>query len=212
MRQTKKTCPERGRGKGKVVIVSGPSGVGKSTICREVAKRLNIYLSVSVTTRPRGPGETHGRDYWFISEQEFAERIRQGMLLEYAEVFGHLYGTPKDKVEQQLMAGKTVILEIDVQGAKQVKAIYPDAITIFILPTTQKELARRILAKRLTDRARDQAVVAEKRLEEAGAEIAAAWQYYENMVINEDLQQAVNEVVQIIQGALITEGSRHKYP
>lgn len=195
------------RKKGKVVIVSGPSGVGKSTICREVAKRLNIYLSVSVTTRPRGPGETHGRDYWFISEQEFAEQIKAGLLLEYAEVFGHLYGTPKDKVDEQLMAGKTVILEIDVQGAKQVKTIYPDAVMIFILPTTQKELARRILAKRLTGRGRDEAQVAEERLEEAGAEIAAAWQYYQHMVINEDLQEAVKEVVQIIQGTSLNDRS-----
>jgi len=194
--------------KGKVVIVSGPSGVGKSTICRQVVKRLNnAYLSVSVTTRPRGPGETHGQDYWFISEQEFAERIRQGLLLEYAEVFGHLYGTPKDKVDQQLSAGKTVILEIDIQGAKQVKTIYPDAIMIFILPTTQKELARRILAKRLTDRGRDETQVAEERLEEAGAEIAAAWQYYQHMVINEDLQEAVKEVVQIIQGTSLNDRS-----
>jgi len=213
MRATKKTCPERSRGKGKVVIVSGPSGVGKSTICREVAKRLNnIYLSVSVTTRPRSQGETHGQDYWFISEQEFAERINKGLLLEYAEVFGHLYGTPKDKVDQQLMAGKTVILEIDVQGAKQAKTIYPDAIMIFILPTTQKELAKRILAKRLTDRGRDEAEVAEERLEEAGAEIAAAWQYYQHLVINDDLQQAVKEVVQIIQETSLSERSADENP
>lgn len=181
---------------GKVVIVSGPSGVGKSTICREVARRLsNIYLSVSVTTRPRSQGETHGKDYWFVSEQEFAERINKGLLLEYAEVFDHLYGTPKDKVEDALQAGKTVILEIDVQGARQAKMIYPDAIMIFILPPSAK-----VLAERMGRRGREDTGQAEERLSEASSEIAAAWQYYEYMVINEDLQQAVKEVVQIIQG------------
>jgi len=196
------------QGKGKLVIVSGPSGVGKSTICREVAKRLNnIYLSVSVTTRPRGPGETHGQDYWFISEQEFAERIRQGLLLEYAEVFGHLYGTPKDKVDEAVKAGKTVILEIDVQGAKQAKTIYPDAVMIFILPPSAK-----VLADRMGRRGREDTEEAEERLDGASSEIAAAWQYYQHLVINEDLQQAVKEVVQIIQGTSLSERSADENP
>jgi len=183
--------------KGKVVVVSGPSGVGKSTICKEVARQLNnVCLSVSVTTRPRGQGETHGKDYWFISEREFQERINKGLLLEHAEVFGHLYGTPKDKVEEVLNAGKTVILEIDVQGAKQAKMVYPDAVMIFILPPSAK-----VLAERMDRRGREGTEQAEERLGEASSEIAAAWQYYEHMVVNEDLQQAVKEVAQIIQGA-----------
>jgi guanylate kinase len=184
------------RKKGKVVIISGPSGVGKSTICKQAVQQLDsAYTSISVTTRPRGPSETQGRDYWFISEQQFQQRIDNGQLLEYAEVFGHLYGTPKDKVEDALREGKTVILEIDVQGAKQAKAIYPDAIMIFILPPSAKTLA-----ERLDHRGRENAEKAEQRLGGASNEIAAAWQYYEHMVINEDLQQAVTEVVQIIQG------------
>jgi guanylate kinase len=180
--------------KGKVVIVSGPSGVGKSTICKDVVKRLNnVDLSVSVTTRPRSETEMDGDDYWFISEEEFQERINKGLMLEYAEVFGHLYGTPKDKVDELLQRGRTVILEIDVQGAKQAKAIFPDALMIFILPPSAKTLA-----ERMNSRGREGAEAAEERLNGAGAEIAAAWQYYEHMVINEDLQQAVNECVQII--------------
>ncbi len=180
---------------GKVVIVSGPSGVGKSTICKEVAKRLNnVYLSVSVTTRPRSQAETDGQDYWFISENEFQQRINKGLLLEYAEVFGHLYGTPKDKVEEVLRSGRSVILEIDVQGAKQVKRIYKDAVMIFIFPPNQRELAERMKL-----RGREDLQSAEERLEGASGEIAAAWQYYKHMVINDDLQQAVNEVVEIIQ-------------
>jgi guanylate kinase len=180
---------------GKVVIVSGPSGVGKSTICKEVAKRVNsVYLSVSVTTRPRSQAEVDGQDYWFISENEFQQLINKGLLLEHAEVFGHLYGTPKDKVEEALQRGSSVILEIDVQGAKQVKRTYKDAVMIFIFPPSQRELAERMKL-----RGREDVQSAEERLEGASGEIAAAWQYYKHMVINDDLQQAVNEVMEIIQ-------------
>ncbi|HEW79389.1 MAG TPA: guanylate kinase [Phycisphaerales bacterium] len=182
---------------GKVVIVSGPSGVGKSTICAETAKRLNnVYLSVSVTTRPKAETEVDGREYWFISKEQFQERINNGSLLEYAEVFGHFYGTPKDKIDEALRAGKTVILEIDVAGAQQAKAVYPDAEMIFILPPTHGELA-----ERMNNRGREDIETAEKRLDRADSEIAAAWQYYEHMVINDDLEQAVSEVLQIIQGS-----------
>ncbi|MHC4727001.1 MAG: guanylate kinase [Planctomycetota bacterium] len=181
--------------KGKVIIVSGPSGVGKSTICTEVVKQHdNIYLSVSVTTRPKSKVEVDGQDYWFISEQEFQERIDKGLLLEHAEVFGHLYGTPKDKVEEAIREGKNVILEIDVQGARQAQAIFPDAVLIFILPPTEKDLV-----ERMDNRGREAAEAAEKRLNGAGSEIAAAWQYYKHMVINEDLQQAVDECLKIIE-------------
>jgi len=183
------------KSKGKVVIMSGPSGVGKSTICKEVVKRLdNVYLSISVTTRPKSEAEVDGQDYWFISEQEFQERIDKGLLLEHAEVFGHLYGTPRDKVEEVVQAGKNVILEIDVQGAKQALLIFPDAVMIFVLPPTEKDLV-----KRMDNRGREAADAAEKRLSGASDEIAAAWQYYKHMIINEDLQQAVDECVQIIE-------------
>ena len=182
-------------GKGKVIIVSGPSGVGKSTICKEILKKLDyIYLSVSVTTRPKSEAEVDGQDYWFVSEGDFRERIEKDLLLEYAEVFGHFYGTPKDKVDEALQAGKVVILEIDVQGAIKAKAVYTDAVMIFILPPSAKDLA-----KRLNHRGREAGEVAEERLNGASDEIAAAWQYYEHMVINENLQQAVNECVQIIE-------------
>ena len=182
---------------GKVVIVSGPSGVGKSTICKEVVNRLNnVYLSISVTTRPRSESEIDGQDYWFISEQEFQEHVDKYLLLEHAKVFGHLYGTPKGKVEEAVQAGKIVILEIDVQGATQARMIFPDAVMIFILPPTEKALV-----DRMNSRGREDAEIAEKRLDGAGSEIAAAWQYYDHMVINEDLQQAVDECVQIIESA-----------
>jgi guanylate kinase len=183
---------------GIVIVISGPSGVGKSTICKEVAKRLNnAHLSISATTRPKGEGEVDGRDYYFISEQQFRKRINEGTLLEYAEVFGHLYGTPKDKVEEALRAGKTIILEIDVQGAKQVKAIYPAAVMIFILPPAQKDLA-----ERMSQRGREDVKTAEKRLNKAGDEIAAARQYYEHIVINDNLEQAIKKVEQIIKQSI----------
>ena len=176
------------------MIISGPSGVGKSTICRGILDRLDyVCLSVSATTRPKGKGEVDGGDYWFVAEDEFRRRINDGSLLEYAEVFGHLYGTPRNKAEEAMEAGKTVILEIDVQGARQVKARYPDAEMIFILPPSEKTLA-----ERLNGRGRDVAKVTEERLEGASAEIAAAWQYYEYMVINDDLNQAIDECVKII--------------
>jgi guanylate kinase len=160
-----------------------------------VVKRLdNVYLSVSVTTRPRAEAEVDGQDYWFVSQQQFRKRIDEGSLLEYAEVFGHLYGTPKDKVAEALQAGKNVILEIDVQGARQVKLVYPDAVMVFIFPPTEKDLAQRI-----KNRGREEMEAAEERLESASAEFAAAWQYYEHMVVNDDLEQAVKEVIQIIE-------------
>ena len=180
--------------KGKIVIISGPSGVGKSTICKEVVKRLdNVCLSISVTTRPMAEAEVDGQDYWFLSQQQFRKRINEGSLLEYAEVFGHLYGTPKDKVEVALGAGKTIILEIDVQGAREVKSVCPDAAMVFIFPPTEKELAQRI-----KNRGREGMEAAEERLEGADTEFAAAWQYYEHMVVNDDLEHAVKEVIQII--------------
>ncbi len=183
-------------GKSKIVIVSGPSGVGKSTICKELAARLdNVYLSVSTTTRPKSNGEENGRDYWFISEEEFRERLEKNLFLEHAKVFGHYYGTPKDKIDEAMQAGKVVILEIDVQGARQVKTVIPDATMIFILPPSSKDLA-----ERLNRRGREAGEAAEERLNGASDEIAAAWeQHYEHMVINEDLQQAINECVQIIE-------------
>lgn len=180
--------------KGKVIVVSGPSGVGKSTICKEVVNRLSdVQLSVSVTTRTKSESETDGKDYWFITREDFQKRIHQDLLLEYAEVFGNMYGTPRDKIDEAIKAGKSVILEIDVQGGKQAKDIYRDAVMIFILPPSQKELKQR-----MDGRGRENTEIAEERLNGASEEIAVAWQYYHHMVINDDLEMAIKEVVEII--------------
>jgi len=182
--------------KGKLVILSGPSGVGKSTISRELVRRLGACLSVSATTRPIGAGEEDGRDYRFLSREAFESMLDENQFIEYAEVFGNYYGTPRAPVEKALAEGRVVILEIDVQGGRQVQKLYPDAISIFILPPR-----REVLLKRLTDRARGESEQARRlRLEEADREIAAAFQYYDYQVVNDDLEQAIREVIDIIEG------------
>ena len=183
--------------RGKLIVISGPSGVGKSTITRQLIERLDdAWLSVSVTTRPQAVTERNGREYWFISREQFRERIEEGLLLEYAEVFGNFYGTPRDKTEEALNAGKTVILEIDVQGAKQVKAMYPQATMIFILPPSGQALA-----ERMTHRGRESGAVAARRLGGASSEIAAAEGVYDHRVTNDDLEQAIREIIRIVRGA-----------
>ena len=190
--------------RGKLIVLSGPSGVGKSTICKEVVKRTGAFLSVSTTTRAPGEGETDGKDYWFVSKDDFQQKIDDGDFLEHAEVFGNLYGTSRTTTEKALNDGKTVILEIDVQGGQDVQKLYPDAIMIFILPPSQSELV-----KRLSDRARgEDTQTATKRLSGASKEIAAAWKYYEYLVVNDDLEQAITETVQTIEGKGVKKHDR----
>ena len=181
---------------GKLVILSGPSGVGKSTICRQVVARLGAMLSVSATTRPQGAAEVDGQDYFFLSPQEFRRRLAEGEFLEYAEVFGNVYGTPRMPVQKAVAAGQVVILEIDVQGAMQVKAAMPEAVMIFILPPRPEELQRRIEARA---RGEDE-LTRKKRLDKAEAEIAIAMQHYDHFVVNDVLDKAVQDVIKIIQG------------
>lgn len=178
----------------KIVVVSGPSGVGKSTLCKEVANRTGAYLSISATTRTPGENETDGREYWFISKEEFERKIESDEFLEYAKVYDNWYGTPKDKVNQALAEGKTVLLEIDTQGGLSVKKRYPDAVMLFIMPPSHRELASRMEHR---GREKDDQT-ARKRLNNAGSEIAMAWQHYEHMVINADFETAVTEIIAIL--------------
>lgn len=186
--------------RGKLIIISGPSGVGKSTICKQLVARTDAHLSVSMTTRQPGPGELDGREYYFVSQDEFRRRIEDRAFLEYAEVFGNLYGTPRDRIEEALEAGRTVILEIDIQGGKQVKALYPQAVMVFILPPSDKTLSDRI-----SGRKRESSEIIARRLDRAASEIAAARQYYDNMVVNDDLEQAIEEIVQIVRKAPVAD-------
>lgn len=180
--------------KGKIAIVSGPSGVGKSTLCRAVAQRLNdCFLSVSMTTRPPGGGEAEGNDYLFVGRPQFEKEIRQGNLLEYAEIYGNLYGTPKPPVDRALEAGKTVLLEIDVQGGLQVMRHYPGALSIFVLPPDAEELVRRI-----TQRGREERRELGRRLSESHREIADGLREYRFTVINDEFETAVERIMSIL--------------
>jgi guanylate kinase len=180
--------------KGLLFILSGPSGVGKGTIRQEVMKdpSLNLWYSVSLTTRKQRPGEVNGREYWFVSEKEFEENLEKGNLLEHATFVEHHYGTPKDKEEEKRQAGINVFLEIDVKGAKQVMEKCPEAISIFLLPPSMTELEARIRG-----RCTEGEKVIEERLSRAKMEIGQA-KFYKYNVVNDFLDRATKEIQNII--------------
>ncbi|RMG07762.1 MAG: guanylate kinase, partial [Acidobacteria bacterium] len=134
--------------KGKLFIISSPSGGGKGTLIREILKIVpKVTLSVSFTTRPKRAGEEHGKDYFFISEPEFLNLIKKNAFLEYAKVHGHFYGTSREYVEEKLNAGQDVILEIDIQGARSIKKLPLETISIFIMPPSFQVLRERLIAR-----------------------------------------------------------------
>lgn len=135
------------KNKGLLIVISGPSGTGKGTICKELMSRNDFYLSVSATTRLPRKGEEQGINYYFLSKEDFIKKIAEGDFLEYAEVYENYYGTPKKKVLDTLDNGKDVILEIDIQGALKVKESYPHGVFIFILPPSMEELKKRIIGR-----------------------------------------------------------------
>jgi len=177
------------------VVFSAPSGAGKSTIVREVLRRKPVpgmELSISATTRPRRPGEEEGRDYYFLSEEEFESRRERGEFVEWAEVHGHLYGTLRRTVEEALEEGKVLLLEIDVQGARQIRRAFPESVSVFVAPPSLE-----VLEKRLRERGRDPEEDIERRLEAAPKELSEAG-YYDYIVVNEDLEEAVRAVEAIL--------------
>jgi len=182
-------------GPGRLIIVSGPSGAGKTTILREVFSRCpQLQSSVSATTRPPRPGEQDGEDYYFLSNEEFFRRRKNGEFLETFEVFGRgfWYGTLHSEVAPRLAAGQWVVLEIDVEGTLAVLRQYPQAITIFVRPESVEELERRL---RL--RGTESADVIERRLEVARRELAMVSKY-QYIVKNDSVDQAVQEIVDIL--------------
>ena len=178
--------------RGLLFIISGPSGAGKGTICQRLKEQGSIELSVSMTTRKPRPGEIDGKNYYFVSEEEFIETINRGGFLEYAKVYGNYYGTPKDIVLAQLEANKDVVLEIDIQGALQVKVSYPKGVFIFILPPSMAELR-----KRITGRGSESEADINLRLGETLKEVAYI-DRYDYCVINDEIEEAVQRVTDII--------------
>lgn len=178
--------------KGMLIVVSGPSGCGKGTVLAEILKSDKIFYSVSATTRSPRPGETDGVNYYFLTKEKFEKLIEEDGMLEYASYCGNYYGTPKKPVEDMLEKGKHVILEIEVQGAMKVMEKCPEAVFVFILPPSLKELERR-LNKRGTE-AED---IIKKRLSEAAGEIKQAHKY-NYAVINGELEKAVDDLKAII--------------
>lgn len=133
--------------KGLLIVISGPSGAGKGTICKEIIKRNDVWVSVSATTRTPRDGEVHGKSYFFLKKEEFLKKIEENDFFEYAEVYDNYYGTPKNEVMKKLDEGTDVILEIDIQGALNVKETYPEGVFIFILPPSMEELKKRIIGR-----------------------------------------------------------------
>jgi guanylate kinase len=181
--------------KGRLFVISGPSGTGKGTICKELIKDDKIRLSVSMTTRNPREGEVHGVSYYFATKEEFLQKIEAGGFLEYAEVFGNYYGTPKMEVLELLDEGIDVLLEIDVQGALQIKDVYPEAVLVFILPPSMEALRAR-----LTGRGTETQEVVERRLGEASKEISYV-RDYDYAVINDNLEEAIDNVKVVIKAS-----------
>lgn len=188
----KQTCGNQ-INKGVLVIVSGLSGAGKGTICKRLIEKYpDFELSVSATSRDPRPGEVHGREYFFVTKEEFEDKIENDQLLEYARYVDNYYGTPKQWVEEQMEAGKNVILEIELQGAFQVREKIERAVLIFIMPPSMEELERR-----LRGRGSETEEQIRKRLDRAEEELAFVDQY-DYVIVNEDVEKSVDMLYDIV--------------
>ena len=180
--------------RGLMLVLSSPSGAGKTTISREILSRdANLEMSVSATTRPKRPGEVEGRDYFFTAEEDFRLMVNRQELLEHATVFGHLYGTPRKPVEDAMAAGRDVLFDIDWQGTQQLReAAREDLVSVFILPPSMPELERR-----LKSRAQDSAEIVAQRMAKAADEMSH-WPEYDYIVVNRDVADSVARVEAIL--------------
>lgn len=192
---------------GNLYVVAAPSGAGKTTLVRLLLEsELDVQLSVSYTTRDPRPGETDGREYQFVDTAEFRAMIDRHEFLEWAEVHGNFYGTSKTWIADQLAAGRDVLLEIDWQGAQQVRSLFPEAIGVFILPPSMEELTRR-----LTGRGTDSAAVISRRLAAAQAEMRHVGEF-DYVIINDQLEQALDDLRAVVRASrlsLAAQRARH---
>jgi guanylate kinase len=180
-----------------VFVITGPSGVGKGTLIRLLRERVpELALSVSATTRPPRAGETQGEDYWFLSDEEFDRRIADGDFVEWAEYSGRRYGTLREELERHTSGGRPVVLEIEVQGARQVRRTLPEAVQIFIEPPSEDALRDRLIG-----RGTDDPEQVARRLRVAEEELQAAGEF-QHVVVNDRLDQAVDELARIVRGTL----------
>ncbi len=178
---------------GQLIVFTGPSGVGKGTLLRQLLKRHpDIQLSISATTRQPRPGEKHGKHYYFLSRPEFDALVNQDQLLEWAEFAGNYYGTPRHPLDSMISHGSVVILEIELEGARQVRKTLPEARQIFVLPPSLEELEARI-----RQRGQDSEVAIAKRLARAKVEIEAAIEF-DIQIVNDDLERAVQKLEQAV--------------
>jgi guanylate kinase len=185
------------RAVGKVFVITGPSGVGKGTLIERLLGRIpDLELSVSATTRPPRSGEVDGRDYHFLTPEEFERRVETGDFLEHATYSGHRYGTPREEVERRLEEGRSVVLEIEVQGARQVRDAMPEAVQIFIAPPDPKALRNRLQA-----RGTDSPEGIERRLRTAEIELEAQGEF-PHVVVNDQVQKAGSELEELVRDQL----------
>ncbi len=194
--------------RGLLVVISGPSGVGKGTVRKALFEMEghDLVYSISMTTRKPREGEVDGVDYFFVSNEEFERRIKEGQFLEYAKFVGQYYGTPKDKVDEQIEKGKEVVLEIEVQGATQVREKAKDGVFIFIAPPNREALYRRLLR-----RGTENLEAVQKRMDKADREFPLAHKY-DYIVVNDEVRNAADRIMAIIRAEHAkTERSIYKY-
>lgn len=191
--------------RGMMFVLSSPSGAGKTSIARRLLEQdSSIRLSVSVTTRPRRPGEAHGQDYAFVTQDVFSQMVAGGALLEHAKVFDHWYGTPREPVEMALSQGRDVLFDIDWQGTQQLERSAPqDLVRVFVLPPSMRDLELR-----LKTRAQDSADVQARRMSKAADEMSH-WAEYDYVIVNRDLERAIRDATAILHAERL---KRHRQP
>jgi guanylate kinase len=191
---------------GILLVVSGPSGVGKSSVIDGVLDRTGSVFSVSATTRSPRPGEVDGEDYWFVDHHAFSELVASGGMLEWAEYGGYRYGTPRAPVIKTLAGGIHVILDIENDGAHQVKEAYPSAVLVFLMPPSRAELEHRLRSRGDTTN-RD----IDRRLAVADEQILDARAFYDHLVVNDNLEGAITQVVSILGGPATPDGTSRAF-